>query len=222
MKKLVLFGNGDHASLCHYRITHETDYSVVAFTVDRPYMKEATLHGLPVVPWDEVALCYPPAEHEMLVTIGHVQVNELRAARYREARELGYRVASFVSPHARLWDGFPIGDNCIFHGNVEIQPYAHVGHNVNIGSGSIIGHNSTVGDHCFLSAGVLMAGNVTVGSHCFIGIGAVIRDNVVIAPSCIIGAGAVILSDIVEHGVYMTKPAYKLPAALPVEYPQFR
>jgi acetyltransferase-like isoleucine patch superfamily enzyme len=61
-----------------------------------------------------------------------------------------------------------------------------------------------------------------VGSHCFIGIGAVIRDNVVIAPSCIIGAGAVILSDIVEHGVYMTKPAYKLPAALPVEYPQFR
>jgi sugar O-acyltransferase (sialic acid O-acetyltransferase NeuD family) len=211
MQKLVVFGNGTVASLLHYYFTRETEYRVVAFTVDRAFIAEDTLHGVPVAPWDEVATRYPPSEHSMMIGVGFVRANRLRAERYHEAKQMGYRLLSHVSPKAALWDGFIVGENCRIADNVVIQPFASIGDNVFVGSGSLIGHHSMIKAHCHLSASVQIAGQVTVESYCYIGINATIRNKVRIAPSCIIGAGAVILEDTVEKGVYMANPADLLP-----------
>lgn len=161
MENLVLFGNGAVASTLYYYFTREKKYRIVAFTVDRPFILEDTLHGVPVVPWDEVAERYPASEHRMMIAIGFVQVNRLRAARCLEAKKMGYRLVSYVSPTATLWDGFSVGENCRIADNVLIQPYASMGDDVFVGSGSIIGHHSVIKEHCHLSAGVKIAGNVT-------------------------------------------------------------
>lgn len=211
MKKLVLFGNGAVASTLHYHFSRETEYRITAFAVDRPFIREPTLHGLPVVPWDEVAQRYPATEHSMMIAIGFVQANRLRAQRCLEAKRMGYRLASYVSPNASVWDGFTVGENCRIGANAMIQPYVSVGDNVSIGSGTLIGHHSTIKAHCHLSASVQIAGYVTVESYCYIGINATIRNKVRIAPACIIGAGAVILDDTVEKGVYMARAAELLP-----------
>jgi sugar O-acyltransferase (sialic acid O-acetyltransferase NeuD family) len=211
MEKLVLFGNGAVASVLHYHLTRETDYRIEAFTVDRAFIREDSLHGVPVVPWDEVAARYPATEHSMMIAIGFVRANRLRAERCQEAKEMGYRLISYVSPKASVWDGFVLGENCRIGENVVIQPYTRIGDNVFIGSGSLIGHHSVIGEHCHISAGVQIAGNVTVEPYCYLGINATIRNRVTIASSCIIGAGAVILGDTVEKGVYMAKPADLLP-----------
>lgn len=211
MKKLVLFGNGAVASTLHYYFSRETEYRIAAFTVDRPFIREDTLHGVPVVPWDEVAERYPPTEYSMMIAIGFVQTNRLRAERCLQAKKMGYRLASYVSPTASLWDGFTVGENCRIGANVMIQPYVSIGDNVFIGSGSLIGHHSVIKAHCHLSASVRIAGYVTVESYCYIGINATLRNKVRIAPACIIGAGAVILDDTVEKGVYMARPADLLP-----------
>ena len=86
MEKLVLFGNGAVASTLHYHFSRETQYRIVAFTVDIPFIAEETMHGVPVVPWDEVAERFPAAEHSMMVAIGFVKATCLRAARYLEAK----------------------------------------------------------------------------------------------------------------------------------------
>lgn len=211
MQKLVLFGNGAVASVLHYHFTHDTDYRVAAFTVDRPFILEDTLHGIPVTPWDEVAERYPAAEYSMMIAVGFVRTNRLRAERCLQAKQMGYRLISYVNPRASLWDGFTVRENCCIGANVLIQPFTSIGDNVFIGSGSQIGQHSTIKAHCHLSASVQIAGYVTVESYCYIGINATIRDRVRIAPSCIIGAGAVILGDTVEKGVYMAKPADLLP-----------
>ena len=59
-KPLVIFGTGDIAQLAHYYFSHDSDYEVVAFTVDAAYVKEPTFLNLPVVPFESVAQSHAP------------------------------------------------------------------------------------------------------------------------------------------------------------------
>ncbi len=210
-RKLVLFGNGAVAEVLHHQFSRHTDYEIVGFTVDRDYVGDGRCCGLPLVAWEDVASVWPPDSHELMVAIGYVRVNRLRAERVAQAREMGYRLASYVHPQASLWDGFILGENCRINENVIIQPFASIGDNVFIGAGSLIGHHTTIGDHCHLSAGVHVAGQVDIGAYCYFGIHSTVRNRVSVAPRCVIGAGAVLLGDTVERGVYMAPAAELLP-----------
>jgi sugar O-acyltransferase (sialic acid O-acetyltransferase NeuD family) len=210
-RKLVLFGNGAVAEVLHHQFSRHTDYEIAGFTVDREFVGDGRCCGVPVVPWDDVAEVFPPDQHELMIAIGYVRVNRLRAERFHEAREMGYRLASYVHPRASLWDGLILGENCRINENVIIQPFARIGDNVFIGAGSLIGHHTLISDHCHLSAGVHLAGQVEVGPYCYFGIHSTVRNRVKVAPRCVIGAGAVLLGDTVERGVYMALAAERLP-----------
>jgi sugar O-acyltransferase (sialic acid O-acetyltransferase NeuD family) len=211
MEKLVLFGNGSVAEVLYYYLKRDTDYQIAGFTVDRSVMQTDTLLDLPLVPFDEVADRFPPDEYRMMVAVGYVKVNQLRAERYFQAKEMGYQLASYVSPRASVWSGLEIGENCRIGDWCVISPYSKIGDNVWIGSGSIVGHHVVIQDHCYFSSRVSIAGHVTVEPFCYVGIGAVIRNNISIAQACIIGAGAVILGDTQAKGVYMAPSAERLP-----------
>ncbi len=213
MEKIVLFGTGSMASVLHYYLTHDSPFEVTAFCVDREYLKKDNLHGLPVVPFDEVASIYPPDEHRMLIAIGYVKVNRLRAERYYQAREMGYRLVSYVSSKATIWSGLTVGENCKISANTMVQPFAEIGNNVFIGSGSVIGHHTVIKDHCYLATNVVVAGSVTIEPYSFLGTGSIVRNKLTIAREAVIGAGAVILEDTTEQGVYMSQPAERLPIA---------
>ena len=62
MAKVIIFGVLDTAELAHFYLTHDSDHEVVAFTVNQEYLKETTFWGLPVVPFEEVELLFPPSE----------------------------------------------------------------------------------------------------------------------------------------------------------------
>ena len=51
MDKVVLFGNGQIASVVYYYLTYDSPYQVVGFTVDRSHIQEESLFGLPIVPF---------------------------------------------------------------------------------------------------------------------------------------------------------------------------
>ena len=59
MEKVVVFGNGRTASHTYFYLTHDSPYEVAAFTVDREYIEEETLFGLPVVPFEDIESIYP-------------------------------------------------------------------------------------------------------------------------------------------------------------------
>lgn len=54
MGKVVLFGNRAVASILYSYLSEKIDFEVVAFRVDRKFIKEDTLFDLPVIPFDEV------------------------------------------------------------------------------------------------------------------------------------------------------------------------
>lgn len=210
MANVVLFGVGGTAQVLHHHLLR-AGHRVDAFTVDADHLRERTLLGCPVVPFEEVARRFPPDAHQMMVAVGYLRVNRLRAERCTQAKAMGYRLFSYVSPTAVLWDGCRLGENCKVGEASIVQPYVQVGENVFIGSGCIVGHHSVLGGHCFLASRVTLGGGVVVGPYAFLGTGATVRNKLKIARGSVIGAGAVMLHDTRENGVYAAAEAKALP-----------
>lgn len=211
MSQIVVFGNGLVAKLAHFYLTHDSPHDVVAFCVDRGHAKTDTLFGLPVIPFDEVVDRYPPASHRMFVAVGYGRMNKFREERYNQAKALGYELISYLSSKATIWPESVIGDNCFIMENNTIQPFTRLGNDITMWSGSHVGHESVIKDHCFVSSQVVISGMVTIEPNCFIGVNATIRDQVTIARECVIGAGALITVDTKEREVYGGAKAERLP-----------
>jgi sugar O-acyltransferase (sialic acid O-acetyltransferase NeuD family) len=209
--KVILFGDGQVASVAYAYLTNDSQYEVAAFTVDRDRWTEPTLFGLPVVPFDEVEAHYPADVYRMLVSISFRRMNHLRAEKYAAAKAKGYRLISYLSSRALSWPDLEIGENCSVTGNTVIEPFVRIGNNVHIGSGCHIGHHTVIHDHAFLAAHVAVAGAVTIGPYSFLGMNATVRDGVTIASESVIGAGAGVLQDTQERGVYIGTKGRLLP-----------
>jgi len=202
-KPLVIFGSSDIAQLAHYYFSTDSDYEVVAFTVDAAYLTASEFCGLPVVAFDGLAELYPPATYELFIAVSYAKLNQVRRDKFLSAKESGYRLASYVSSRATVLNEGRIGDNCFILEDNTIQPFVTIGNNVTLWSGNHIGHHSTIHDHCFIASQVVVSGGVDIGESCFIGVNATLRDHIRIGDRCVIGAGAVILDDAEPEGVYM-------------------
>jgi sugar O-acyltransferase (sialic acid O-acetyltransferase NeuD family) len=211
MKKVIIFGNGAVAKSAYLKLTLDSPHDVIAFTVDPDFIVEKTMFNLPVIPFGDVASMYPPEEHSMLIAVGYVNQNRIKAERFDQAKSMGYQFISHVSSNALISPEVTIGDNCMINPQVIISPYVKIGDNVTIGVGTFIGHDTVIQDHCFIGDRVAIAGGVTIESFCFLGIGSIIRNKISIARGCVIGAGALILQDTKPKEVYMGRQADLLP-----------
>ena len=201
--RLVIFGLEDMAQLAHYYFSKQSDYDVVAFTVDAEYIESDKFCGLPVVAFEELQSVYPSESHNLFVALGYSKLNEIRKQKYLAAKTMGYRLVSFVSPQASVLNDGKIGDNCFIFEDNTVQPFVTIGNNVTLWSGNHIGHHSTINDHCFIASHVVVSGHVNVGEQCFIGVNATLRDHINIGSKSVIGAGALILADAEAEGVYV-------------------
>lgn len=208
MAKVVIFGVGQIAEVAHFYITNDSEHKVVAFVVDKEFLREETFHNLPVVVYEDLVEKYPPNEYKMFIPISYKKVNKLRAQKFVDAKEKGYECISYVSSKATYYNT-PVGENCfIFEDNV-IQPFVKIGDNCILWSGNHIGHHATIEDHCFLASHVVVSGSVTVGEYSFIGVNATIRDNVKVGRENVIGANSLILTDTDDKSVYSSKETEK-------------
>lgn len=201
-RPVVLFGTGSLATLAYHYLTHDSDRDVVAFTLDRDHVKEPELHGLPVVPADEVADRFPPETHDMFVVVGYSRMNSFREDKCAEARAMGYTLYSYVSSRASVWPDLSIGDNCFIMEHNIIQPTAKLGSNIIMWGGCHVGHDTVLEDNLFICAHTVISGFVTVGRNSFIGVNATIRDDVRIGCECVIGAGATITKETADKSVH--------------------
>jgi sugar O-acyltransferase (sialic acid O-acetyltransferase NeuD family) len=202
MKKLLIFGTRQIAEVCSFYFTHDSEYRVVAYTVDGSFIDADQFQGRPVVPFEDVIKCFAPADHEMFVAVGYGKMNQLRAEKFVAAKALGYQLARYVSTKAFTWPGLTIGENTfVMEANV-IQPFAMIGVDTILWSGNHIGHHARIGNHCFLASHIVVSGNVEIGDNSFIGVNATLRDGIKIAPKCLIAAGALITKDTKPEGVY--------------------
>ena len=146
MKPVLIFGAGEIAEVAHFYFTRDTRIPVAGFTVDAAYLKESRFCGLPVVPFEEAQSAFAPGAHDLFVALSYAKINAVRAQKCAEGKARGYRLASYVSSKASVWDGFQPGENCFILEDNTLQPFVRIGDNVTLWSGNHIGHHARVGD----------------------------------------------------------------------------
>ena len=202
-KPIVIFGSGEIAQLAHYYFSTDSNYEVVAFTVDANYIRESEFCGLPVVAFEDVARKYPPDSYDFFVALSYSKLNAVRKEKFLAAKDIGYRLVSFISSRATVLNEGRIGENCFIFEDNTIQPFVTIGNNVTLWSGNHIGHHSVIHDHTFIASHVVISGGVEIGEQCFVGVNATLRDHIKIGDKCVVGAGALLLADAAPEGVYI-------------------
>lgn len=212
MPRLVIVGAGSLARLAHVYFTRDSGYEVAAFAVHRAYRSEDRCIGLPLVDLEDLPLLFAPTTCEVFVAIGYTQMNRARARVVDSLKSQGYRLASYVSSRCTYLSDAPPGENTLIMEDNTIQPFVQIGRNVILWSGNHIGHDSVIGDHCFLTSHVVIAGYTCVEPYCFIGGNAVISGGqpITVGASCLIGAGSIIHKSTAPNGVYVPARARRL------------
>lgn len=193
--KLVIVGDSAFAEVAYEYFTHDSDYEVVGFSVEREFLKKETLFGLPVVPFEIIQEKFDPEKHDAFVAIVYTQLNRLRTRLCADAKKKGFSLASYVSSKAFVWPNAEIGEHCFIFEDNTVQPFVKLCDNVVLWSGNHIGHHSVIGANCFISSHVVISGFAEIGENCFIGVNATVSNNIKIARDCWIGPGVTITKD---------------------------
>jgi sugar O-acyltransferase (sialic acid O-acetyltransferase NeuD family) len=201
MPRLVIFGVKNFAEMAHYYFTHDSAYSVAAFTVDGAYLEESHFQGLPVVPFEELEQHFPPGECSLFVAVGMGKVNAHRAEKVAAAEAKGYQLASFLSTRADHAPDLVLRPNTMIMERALILPFAQIGADTIIWPTTLVGFHSRVGDHCWLVAPTF-GERVTIGDFTFIGLHATVSSFVTVGRRNILGAGALILHDTQDDQIY--------------------
>jgi len=180
--------------------------------VDTEYFTKKELFGLPIIPFDEIVLKFPPADYGMFVALGYQNLNKLRASKYYKAKDKGYELISYISSKAGNFGDIEIGDNCFILDNSTLQPCSKIGNNVTVWSNNILGHHSTIEDHCYIAGHVSISGHTTIGKFSFIGVNATIGHEITIGEECLIGAGSIVTKNAQPKSVFIMPdtPKYRL------------
>lgn len=203
MNDLVIFGSAEIAELAYYYFTHDSDYKVVAFTVDDDYVDKDEVCGLPLLPLSEAREKYPPDTAEVHVALSYTKLNRLRQEKYEQLKGFGYKLASYVCSKSAIWPDLVIGDNCFILENQTIQPTVRIGNNVMIWSGNHLGHGSQIGDHSYIASHVVISGHCTIGERCFFGVNATVRDFCNIGDECFITMDGSVVKDLSDGSVVL-------------------
>jgi sugar O-acyltransferase (sialic acid O-acetyltransferase NeuD family) len=212
-RRLVIFGTRQIAEVIAYYFDHDSDYEVVAFTVDGDYITDDRFSARPVVPFEDLSRTYSSDDTALFVAVGYKKLNSVRREKMAAARRKGFKLASYVSSRASTWQDLELGENSVVMEANVIQPFVRIGSGVILWSGNHIGHHSTIGDYNFVASHVVVSGNVIIGESCFVGVNSTIRDGVRVGDRCIIGAGSLLMRDTGDDEVY--SPKGTMPSPVP-------
>ncbi len=200
--KLIIVGDSLFAEVAYEYFTHDSEYEVVAFSVERGFASHDELFGLPVVEFETLSETHPPADHAVYVAMVYTQMNRLRTRLAGAAKAAGYPLASYVSSRAFVWPNVRIGEHCFVFEDNTLQPFAEIGDNVVLWSGNHIAHHCRIRDNCFIASHVVVSGSCEIGENTFVGVNATLVNDITIGADSWIGPHVVLTRDVAPGSVY--------------------
>lgn len=206
MAKVIIFGIKDFAELAHYYLSNDSNHEVVAFSVHKDYIPEkGTFCNLPIVAFETIEQQFSPNEFCFFAPMAPNKMNRLREKIYLAIKEKDYKLISYVSSQATVFNN-RIGDNCFILEDNTLQPFTDIGNNVIMWSGNHIGHHSIIHDHVMFTSHVVLSGHCVVQSYCTLGVNATIRDGLTIAEGTFVAMGATVVKNTKPWTMYKGAP----------------
>lgn len=207
MKKIIIFGTNDLAELALFYLSQDntTNHSpVVAFTVNKEFIKKDTFNGLPIIPFEDLEeKGYPPKN---IILFAPIIDNFLREKIYNEGKKQGYDFISYISSKCTNFASL-IGENCFILEDNTIQPFTTIGNNVILWSGNHIGHHSIIEDNVFFTSHVVMSGHCHIKKNAYLGVNSTLRNGIIIGENSIVGMGSVVTKSIPDNQTWIGNPA---------------
>lgn len=161
---------------------------VEAFTVEKEYITEREILGVPVLPFEELENKFNREKLSILNTCGYHNMNDIRKKVFERCKEKGYKIQSFVHSTAIL-NGLKCGEGNIILEKVLFQPYVEIGSCNIFAPDVLIGHDSILGDFNYFSSGVKICGICNIGNQNFVGTSAVLKERLYMRDYNLVGAG---------------------------------
>jgi len=204
--KLVCMGasNPEVIRVVNARKKREPDFEFLGFVDDDEEKWGSTFCGYPVLGGMDVVaeLSAQGARFCNLIARGDCRT---RYETTRSLIEAGARLENLIHPTVNL-EMVTLGTGNYIQENVILQAGVIMGDNINIQMGSMIGHDTRIGNSVLIAPGCSIPGNVTIDDGILIGVGVAMIPRITIGKWSVIGAGSVIISDVPPNSVVVGNP----------------
>jgi len=168
----------------------EMQWELLGFFDNDPAKQGTTVGTLPVL-GDIAALAGWEQPLHAVCAIANAKARREIVEQLQHTAQLSFAV--LIDPTAIVADSCRISEGAIICANAVLSIDTGVGKHSIVDMGSIVGHDSNIGDFCTLYPSGNVSGNVTVENGVELGVGAKIIEKLTVGQNTIVGAGGVVV-----------------------------
>lgn len=203
MRKLIIIGAGDGGRVVFELVKQQGSFEVAGFIDDNKELKGRSVNGHKVIGTSRDLNKF----RGMLFVVAVGGNLKARSRLFQLAVKARLEPVSLIHKTAIVDKTASIDDGSIILARCVIGPFAKIGKNVFLFTGTIIEHDNFIADNVYASPAVCLAGKVRVGKNTFLGILSCVVQGVKIGSNVVVGAGSVVLKDVPNNTVVAGVPA---------------
>ena len=212
MKKIIIFGTGDHARVVFSEIIRLKNFKILGFT-DELLNKGKVVEVYKKKEYKNLGGLNSVEKYKKIYGIIAVGDNYLRKKILKDAEfslKKNIKWATIVSKNSILNGNVTVGEGTVIISNSVINTGTKIGKHCLINTSSSIDHDNDFNNFSSTGPGVTTGGNVKVGGTSHLSIGCTIKNDITIKSNTIVGGNSFVNKDCDENSVYYGVPAKKI------------
>ena len=207
MNRIAIIGSGDMGQqIAHMGLAN--GYSIVGYFDDYHSIGNI-ISGLPILGSIEDILTKKDKFDCIVIGIGYKHFN-VRKQLYEWLVTENIHMQTIIDKRAIVDGTAEVGDGSIVMSNVILDKGVRIGANVFVNIGSVVAHDSFIGNHSFVAPRAAIAGFKRIGECNFLGINSTVIDNITTTDNVFIGGGGVVTKSLEEEGLYVGVPVRRI------------
>ena len=197
-----IFGAGGNA-LCIANLLLDLRMDISGFVADIPTADEFL--GIKVFSYSEFTTLRSTSS--CVISVGHNTLRRKIHHRIKEDSLSKVTFPSLIHPTAYVSKSVEIGMGSILYPNVSIGPNCKLSDFVLINTNSIIEHETTIDDYASLAPGAVAGGNVRIGRESAILMNATVSNRINVGEEVVVGANSFLKTSTGSNELWAGSPA---------------